>query len=311
MKILFTGASSFTGFWFIKTLHEAGHEVHASFQKKEEEYQDVRKVRVHKLQGLCNRIFSCSFGERRFLELVESESKWDALCHHAADATDYKSPHFDLASALSNNTHNLPSVLKKLTTKGCHTVILTGSVFEPNEGIGTDKLRAFSPYGLSKGLTFDVFQYFCQQNKINLGKFVIPNPFGPFEEPRFCNYLMKMWLNTETPIIRTPKYIRDNIHVDLLANIYSKFVSEKFLLDQFRTLNPSGYIETQGQFAERFAKEMRSRLNLPCQLEIVEQTEYSEPLVRFNSDFIDPRILYWDEAKAWDGIASYYRELYG
>ena len=27
MKILFTGASSFTGYWFVKTLAEAGHEV--------------------------------------------------------------------------------------------------------------------------------------------------------------------------------------------------------------------------------------------------------------------------------------------
>ncbi len=31
MKILFTGASSFTGFWFAKELAAAGHEVFAVF----------------------------------------------------------------------------------------------------------------------------------------------------------------------------------------------------------------------------------------------------------------------------------------
>ena len=34
MKILFTGASSFTGYWFIRELAAAGHEVTAIFRKR-------------------------------------------------------------------------------------------------------------------------------------------------------------------------------------------------------------------------------------------------------------------------------------
>jgi len=37
MKILFTGGSSFTGYWFIKELVAAGHEVVAAFRRADGE----------------------------------------------------------------------------------------------------------------------------------------------------------------------------------------------------------------------------------------------------------------------------------
>ena len=36
MKILFTGASSFTGYWFVKELAERGHEVTALLRRPAE-----------------------------------------------------------------------------------------------------------------------------------------------------------------------------------------------------------------------------------------------------------------------------------
>jgi nucleoside-diphosphate-sugar epimerase len=89
------------------------------------------------------------------------------------------------------------ATLKFLQAKGCNRVIVTGSVFEPNEG-GEGDTRAVSPYGLSKGLTFHVFKYFAETLGMQLGKFVIPNPFGPYEEPRFTAYLIRSWLGTGT-----------------------------------------------------------------------------------------------------------------
>ena len=58
---------------------------------------------------------------------------------------------------------------------------------------------------------------------IGLGKFVIPNPFGPYEEPRFTAYLIKNWLAGATPNCSSPAYVRDNIHVSLLAKVYARF----------------------------------------------------------------------------------------
>ena len=62
---------------------------------------------------------------------------------------------------------------------GCNKILLTGSVFENDEGAGSRDLRAFSPYGLSKGFTWQLFRYHAQIRSMTLGKFVIPNPFGP------------------------------------------------------------------------------------------------------------------------------------
>jgi UDP-glucose 4-epimerase len=54
---------------------------------------------------------------------------------------------------------------------------------------------------------------------------VIPNPFGLYEEPHFTAYLMTTWLASETPRVQTPRYVRDNIHVSLLAKAYAAFVA--------------------------------------------------------------------------------------
>ena len=137
--------------------------------------------------------------------------------------TNYKSQDFDVAGAVAKTTRQLPVVLDTLQNSGCGKIVLTGSVFENDEGAGSDDLRAFSPYGLSKAFTWQTFRYYAQLRKMTLGKFVIPNPFGPYEEPRFTHYLMKNWFAGKTAIVNTPLYVRDNIHVSLLAKIYARY----------------------------------------------------------------------------------------
>jgi nucleoside-diphosphate-sugar epimerase len=246
------------------------------------------------------------------MDTVEREPSWDVLCHHAADVTNYRSPDFDVSAAVAGNTHNLPAVLKALGTKGCRRVVLTGSVFEPQEGQGEldyGELRAFSPYGVSKGMTADIFRYDVSRHGMLLGKFVIPNPFGPYEEPRFTAYLLKTWMSGQMAEVRTPAYVRDNIHVSLLAAAYRRFVEQLPAEPGFQKLNPSGYVESQGAFAERFAREMRRRLNLECLLVLRQQTEFPEPRTRVNTDPLDAADLGWNEWQAWDDIAAYYREM--
>ena len=54
MKVLFTGGSSFTGFWFIKEMADAGHEVTAILRKHAEEYPDeIRRQRVGRTSSSC------------------------------------------------------------------------------------------------------------------------------------------------------------------------------------------------------------------------------------------------------------------
>jgi UDP-glucose 4-epimerase len=307
MRVLFTGASSFTGCWFVRELAAAGHEVVATFRRRPEEYPDaLRRRRAQWALEVCRPLYGCAFGDERFLEVIRDGGPWRLLCHHAADVTDYRSPAFDVTAALRNNTRRLPEVLEALATAGCRRVLLTGSVFENDEGAGSEGLPAFSPYGLSKGLTAKVFEYHAAVRCMGLGKFVISNPFGPYEEPRFTAYLLRSWKEGKTPAVNTPAYVRDNIHVTLLAKAYAAFaaaVPER----GFRRLGPSGYVETQGAFALRFAGEVGPRLGLKCPLELKRQADFPEPRVRINTDVPDAGALGWDESRAWDEIAEYYR----
>ncbi len=307
MKILFTGGSSFTGYWFIRQLAAAGLEIVATFGAGGvEQYDELRARRVEKCLQACTPVWNCRFGDDKFLEVIAAQGGWDQLCHHGAYVKDYKSLDFDTLAAVRSNALNLQQVLQALQDKGSNRVVLTGSVFEQNEGAGSLPLHAFSPYGLSKGLTAQVFEYWCQHFEIGLSKFVIPNPFGPFEEKRFTAYLVNNWLAGNTPSVNTPDYVRDNIHVSLLARAYCNFAEEADDSHELRRLNPSGYTESQGEFAMRLAGEMRSRLDRPCELELATQVDFSEPLERINTDKSCLESIDWKESEAWDGLAEYY-----
>jgi nucleoside-diphosphate-sugar epimerase len=223
--------------------------------------------------------------------------------------TNYRSPDFNVIGAIKNNTHRLPAVLDALEKAECSKIILTGSVFEHDEGTGSPDLKAFSPYGLSKGLTWQIFRYYTQIRQMDLGKFVIPNPFGPYEETRFTHYLISNWFAGRRPAVNTPSYVRDNIHVSLLAKSYVHFAASQS--QDITRINPSGYVESQSAFTERIANEMRPRLRLQCDFELKTQTKFPEPRTRVNTDPCDAKLLNWNEASAWDDVAEYYAMLMG
>lgn len=126
---------------------------------------------------------------------------------------------------------------------------------------------------------------------------------GPLEQPRLGAYLARTWAEGRVAEIRTPAYIRDNIHVGLLAACYLRFVEETAVAPSVRKLNPSGYVESQGAFIERMAREIGRRIGRDCRVALLRQTEFSEPVMRVNTD---PAACYaegWDEAAAWDEYA--------
>ncbi len=308
MRILFTGASSFTGRAFVHQLVSEGHDVTATFTKNGlHEYTGLRQTRVNFTLNESTAIFGLRFGDAKFIKLLK-KNNFDLFCHHGADVTNYKSESFNFSKALSTNTKNVVEILKILKST-CTKLILTGSIFEGHEGIGDNCDNAFSAYGLSKQFTFQVFKHFCMNYDIPVAKFVIPNPFGPFEEFRFTSFLVKSWNKGETPVIKTPDYIRDNIHISLLSEAYVKFCNEfasgSSLISK---LNPSGYIESQANFTQRFSKQISSRLRMECPFELSVQTEFIEPIIRINYEPALQYISKWNEVEAWDELADYYEK---
>jgi nucleoside-diphosphate-sugar epimerase len=145
---------------------------------------------------------------------------------------------------------------------------------------------------------------------VRLGKFVIPNPFGPFEEARFTAYLMRCWQAGKIAEVKTPDYVRDNIHVDLLAAAYKVFAERAAASEKsFLKMNPSGYIESQGEFAQLVAREVKARAGWACELKLSRQEDFSEPLERVNTE---PAVAFapsWDEQKAWENFVEFYQAI--
>ena len=319
MHILLTGASSFTGAHFAQTLVAAGHQVTATFRGARDGYTGLRQTRIDGLAGAVETVWNTSFGDDRFVDLVAA-STFDVLCHHGAEMTDYRSWDYDALAASAANTRNSRKVLQTLLDRGGRALVVTGSVFEPFEGVGDPQQRAFSPYGLAKHISFELLRLEADRlglvsaepggGKLALGKFVISNPFGPGEEFRFTSFLAREWAAGRTPVVNTPDYIRDNIHVSLLADHYADFVGRPF--DGYARSTPSGYVESQGAFARRLALEIEARLGWSCPVGCAAQTDFAEPLMRTNPKAAgchpaDDASLRWSESAAWDALAAYYQ----
>jgi hypothetical protein len=319
MRIYFTGASSFTGYWFAKTLAEAGHEVVAAFTKGSvDDYADIYRTRVELLLPLIAPIWTAPMGSDAMLHKLSSDS-FDLLCLHGAVVGNHKAPDFPVMEAVRQNTLNLDAVLATAKASGIKAVVHTGTYFEADEGIGTEPREAFSPYALSKTLTWHCVRFACYKAGIPLGKFVVANPFGPLEKGGFTQYLIQSWKTGKTPVVQTPDYVRDNVPVDLMALHYLDFctalANPELHLQSDLNMNcqselessPSCYAGEQGDFAKRFAAEFAQRSGISCLVEFAEQRDFSEPMERKNSDTVPGKhAVSWCEDAFWDMYFSQY-----
>jgi nucleoside-diphosphate-sugar epimerase len=298
MKVVLTGVSSFTGAWFASELARSGHQVIGTIQRAVEDYPELERQRLAMARTagvmIAERI---SYGSPTFAALIDRGC--DVLCWHGAEVRNYRSADFDVPGAVATNLTGIAETLRRAKAAGTSRLIYTGSIGEPGEGGGTEPDRAISPYGLSKGLTWQSMCAEADHVGLPIGKFVIPNPFGMLEQERFCTYLVRAWSRGETPEVRTPDYVRDNIPVDLLARAYADFVAATSAARSA----PSGYRGTQAEFTGRFAREIGPRLGLPAPFSLATQTDFSEPMVRINSDDVSGS---WDESAFWDSLAEDY-----
>jgi nucleoside-diphosphate-sugar epimerase len=303
-RVLLTGASSFTGMWIAEALAVAGFQVLAPLLRPKADYDPERLARIARVEQVAEVAYDRPFGSPAFLDLVQAHPDIAALAHHAADITGYRDPGFDATAAFGRNLAGAPEVLRALAEQGARVLLVTGTVFEAGEGDCPDWTLAVTPYGLSKTLTNIAFQHQAAWAGLRFGRFVIPSPYGPFEQQRsFPAYLFRSWAAGETPVVRTPLYLRDHLPAPQLARAYAAQL--KALLDDPaapEVARPSGWIATQGDFAAKVAAETARRLGRDCPVAFADQIEFPEPLRRINRDPA-PAI---DEAAFWDQYVRWY-----
>jgi len=298
VRVLLTGASSFTGLWFAQALAAAGHQVVAVARGGG--YADpLRQARMDRVAAVAEIVPDAPFGSPAFLEVLKSHGPFDVLGLHGAEVGDYKSPTYDMFAAVASNTLNADAVFA--AARGAR-VVITGSIFEPGEGQGTEPLVSFSPYGAAKALTGERLQATAEAAGLAVSKFVIPNPFGPWEERKFQRLVMTRWSKGEAVHIDQALYVRDNIPVDLLALAYAATVEGRY----GAYCGPSCYAGTVGDFFRRMADEVRPRTGWACPLTLADAQEFKEPENRTNRTNLDLDALGWSETAFWDAYADHY-----
>ncbi len=310
MKILFTGASSFTGFWMASALCDAGHEVTAIYTKGQPaDYADLRRRRVDLLGAKVQPVFGLAFGEEKFLEVIRTRGPFEVICHHGSATGDYKSPAYDYRQALERDTRGISAVLDTALAVGLRAFVHTGTYFEADEGTGSMPHRAFSPYALSKTLSWQTVRFQCEVRGIRVGKFVLPNPVGLWDEPRLVGYLLRSWARRETAIIQTPGYVRDNAPVELLAKTYAGFVQALVTGTSLQLkANPSGWAEPVADFATRLQGKIRGFSGLECAVDFARQTDFPEPLARANTESVLANWPAQAEQEFWQSLWAQYRD---
>jgi len=307
--VLLTGASSFTGMWIAEALASAGFEVVAPLLRERSDYDAERLARIARVAAVAEVVYARPFGSDAFLDLLRGRPDIAALAHHAADVTGYRDPGFDATAAFARNLAGAPAVLQALAGQGARAALVTGTVFEAGEGGSPEAPLAVTPYGLSKTLTNIAFQHHAAWAGLRFGRFVIPSPYGALEQQRsFPAYLFRSWAAGETPVVRTPLYLRDHLPAPLLARAYAEQLAALLRDPQGPSVSrPSGWIATQGAFAEKVVAEAGRRLGRDCPVAFAEQTEFPEPLRRVNAEPA-PREG-WDETAFWDDYVGWYARL--
>ena len=300
MNILFTGASSCTGMHFVQELAIRGHKITCVFTRNMKDYQGIRSARIRNLLPYITPKWNIKFGDEQFCALLQ-KNHFDTYAHHMAWTKGYGTNRYNIKQAVHNNTYQLSKVIKILVQQGCSQVILTGSVFEGMDVVCVGGKAPFESHGMAKKETTQ--RFLTYSSTIPIRRFIIPNPIGTFDNMRLLEYLHTSWSKGESPHIRYPDNIRDNIPISFLKKRYADFIVESEICTA-----PSGWIQSNQTFVQRVAAALRDRFSYKAACIFGPQSDRLQPVQLHNTQ---PMPTIYDESLFWDSLCEHYRVRFG
>ncbi len=301
MKLLFLGASSFTGYHFVKKISETKkYKIYCTLTKNLCEYDAIRLRRIKLLSKHKNIIFidKTKFGDKKFINLL-SKKKFDFICLHHASTKNYNDDSkFNLNKSLKKNTSNINSVFSKINSET--TIIISNTIFQK---IPSKKYKAVNKYGISKSIAYDKIKNYCKKYNLKFKSIFITNPWGILEEKKLNYYLINSWINGEEAIVKFPNYIRDNIFIDKLTKQYIKLLySKSKKIDYF----PSGYCCTNEEFIKALKKKFEKFFKTNADVKFIYNLKHSQPKIRINSKKFKKKIVINENLNIY---FNYYKKL--
>jgi len=309
-RIILTGVSSFTGFWIAKSLAKAGHLLICPLPRPSDSYKDLKKKRLNALAEDSIQInYNSPYGSDQFMKLLSDGA--DLICFHGSVVKDYNSRDFSATEAIFANLNGVEKVIASIKATGTTRVIWTSSVFEDAVSLDVPEDDCKPPwyrYAISKKFSGLILQSLCNEKGIGFSRFVITNPFGPFEDPKICNFLARALIEKKPIEIRTPYYVRDMIHIGHLADSYLNLCQNLLSEKKVPELRPSEYSGRLIDFAKLFVQEIGQRLGYNTEISYAKSMVFDEPLSLINSVHVSSIIEPYQPDKEWDSLATFYTE---
>ena len=294
MRLLFLGASSFTGYHFVNKISDnKQNKIYCTLTKNLNKYKSTRLERIKLLNKKKNIFFikKVKFGDKKFIKLL-SRKKFDIICLHHASTKNYNNDlKFNLNKSIKENTPNIRKVFSKIHNQT--TIIVTNTIYQK---INEKKYKAVNKYGISKSITYDKIKSICKEFDFKLKSIFITNPWGILEEKKLNYYLINNWLKDKKTFISHPNYIRDNIYIDKLTKYYLKILnSNSTKINYF----PSGYCSTNKVFIEAFKIKFEKFFNKKVKIEYANNAKYSQPMSRINGKKISKKIFIKEDLRKY------------
>jgi UDP-glucose 4-epimerase len=293
MKIMMTGVTSFSGYWFARQVMMDGHELYCVRTPFASDHNSNQWIDMLKLEGFSFSIFKLDDNKADPMDI-------DLLLLHGSHMQGRKSVDFDISNAVENTVKTSVMIKEKFNTK---YVVHTGTFSESNEGVGECPDKAFNPYSQSKSL---IYAANCEIfSSIPILKYVMPNPFGEYQRNNLFSYLEACWKGNLIPNISNPGYIRDFVPVDLLAKNYATVVY-KFATGEidFKKYYPSYYVMSNKDMAELYAHKLSENSSTKYNISVSEQTLYDEPRIRINLSLATEFAKDWDSNSFWKKLTE-------